>query len=197
MLMPSLTVIVPNSIGKPPAARTPSLVCSASLRSVMLQGVTSFHAEAIAICGLTQSSSVIPTARSIARAGALVIPSVTSRLRGLTSTGVPDSFWAMRRSYPNQTCGSRSISAPVRRGDQPRVTGEPDRAVDQRAAQLGAGILESGLPLLVVDGRLERGTNLPSQCAAHRGRQALLDPIAAVDRVVADPVAAFDRHVGP
>ena len=43
MLMPSLTVMVPNSIGNPPAARTPALACSASLRSVMLHGVTSFH----------------------------------------------------------------------------------------------------------------------------------------------------------
>ena len=91
MLMPSLTVMVPNSIGNPPAERTPSLTCSASLRSVMLHGVTSFHALAMAICGFTQSLSVMPTARSMARAGALVMPSVTSRLRGLMSTGVPGS----------------------------------------------------------------------------------------------------------
>ncbi len=86
--MPSLTVIVPNSRGNPPPSRTPTLTCSASLRSVMLHGVTSFHDEAMAICGLSQSSSVMPTARSIARDGALVIPSVTSRERGFTSTGV-------------------------------------------------------------------------------------------------------------
>jgi hypothetical protein len=91
MLMPSLTVMVPNSIGNPPAERTPSLANSASLRSVMLHGVTSFHALAMAICGFTQSASVMPTARSMARAGALVMPSVTSRLRGLMSTGVPGS----------------------------------------------------------------------------------------------------------
>ena len=40
----------------------------------------------MAICGFTQSSSVMPTARSIARAGAFWMPSVTSRLRGLMST---------------------------------------------------------------------------------------------------------------
>ena len=72
-------MIVPNSIGNPPAARTPASACSASLRSVMLHGVTSFHAEAMPICGLSQSSSVMPTARSIARAGAFWKPSVTSR----------------------------------------------------------------------------------------------------------------------
>ncbi len=81
------TVIVPNSIGKPPASRTPALTCSASTRSVMLQGVTSFHELAMPICGFSQSSSVIPTARSIARAPARWNPSVTSRDRGLTSMG--------------------------------------------------------------------------------------------------------------
>jgi TrkA domain protein len=90
--MPSLTVIVPNSSGNPPAPRTPTLACSASLRSVMLHGVTSFHDDAIATCGLDQSSSPIPTARNIARDGAFCIPSVTSRDLGLTSTGVPAAF---------------------------------------------------------------------------------------------------------
>ncbi len=92
--MPSLTVIVPNSRGKPPASRTPTLACSASLRSVMLHGVTSFHDEAMPICGLSQSSSVMPTARSIARDGAFCMPSVTSRERGLMSTGtsIGESF---------------------------------------------------------------------------------------------------------
>jgi len=104
MLIPSLTVMVPNSMANPPASRMPTLVCSANLRSVMLQGVTSFHAEAMAICGFTQSSSVIPIARNMARAGALVMPSVTSRLRGLMSTWVPGSFAAMLRSYPTSTC---------------------------------------------------------------------------------------------
>ena len=89
MLMPSLTVMVPNSIGKPPPARTPSLARSARRRNVMLQGVTSFQALAMPTCGFTKSASVMPIARSMARAGALVMPSVTSRLRGFTSTGVP------------------------------------------------------------------------------------------------------------
>ena len=70
--MPSDTVIVPNSSGKPPASRTPSLARSASLRSVRLQGVTSFHDDATPIWGLTQSSSPIPTARNMARAAGLL-----------------------------------------------------------------------------------------------------------------------------
>ena len=40
--------------------------------------MTSFHDDATPIWGLSQSSSVIPTARSMARAGARVGPSVTS-----------------------------------------------------------------------------------------------------------------------
>ena len=86
--MPSLTVIVPNSIGKPPESRTPRFTCSASARSVRLHGVISFHELATPIWGLSQSSSVIPTARSMARAGARRGKSVTSCDRGLTSTGV-------------------------------------------------------------------------------------------------------------
>ena len=78
MEMPSDTVMVPNSSGKPPAARTPSLDRSASLRSVRLHGVTSFQADAMPIWGLSQSSSVIPTARSIARDADFSMPVVTS-----------------------------------------------------------------------------------------------------------------------
>src|SRR3954452_5821091 len=80
--MPSLTAIVTNSIGYPPAARTPSLASLASRSRVMLQGVTSFHDDATPIWDLSQSSSVMPTARSIARAGARSNPSVTSNDRG-------------------------------------------------------------------------------------------------------------------
>ncbi len=94
MEMPSDTVMVPNSSGTPPAARTPFFVHSASRRSETLQGVTSFHAEAIPIWGLTQSSSPSPTARSMARAGARRNPSVTSRLRGLMSIGVASGMGA-------------------------------------------------------------------------------------------------------
>ena len=97
--MPSETAMVMNSIGKPPASRTPTFERLASRSSGMLQGVTSFHDDATATCDLPQSSSVMPMARSIARAGALLGPSVTSRLRGLMSTGV--SPWsAMRRRLP-------------------------------------------------------------------------------------------------
>ena len=72
--MPSLTAMVVNSMGNPPAARTPSLDRLASRSSGMLHGVTSFHDDATPTWGLSQSSSVMPIARSIARAGARSIP---------------------------------------------------------------------------------------------------------------------------
>ena len=78
MEIPSDTAIVTNSIGKPPASRTPSLERLASRSSGMLHGVTSFHDDATPTWGLDQSSSVMPMARSMARAGARVGPSVTS-----------------------------------------------------------------------------------------------------------------------
>ncbi len=79
MEMASLTAIVVNSRGNPPALRTPSLHFFASASSGKLHGVTSFQDEATPICAFEKSSSPMPTARNIARAGALLAPSVTSR----------------------------------------------------------------------------------------------------------------------
>ncbi len=70
MEMPSLTATVVNSMGNAPAARTPSLHRLASRSRGRLQGVTSFHDEHTPTCALSQSSSVMPMARSMARAGA-------------------------------------------------------------------------------------------------------------------------------
>src|SRR5919206_5088597 len=98
MEIPSETEMVPNSIGNPPAACTPSLLALASRSSDRLHGVISFHDEATPIWGLAKSSSVIPTARSIPRAAARSIPSVTSRLRGLRSATslIPHTLGAER-----------------------------------------------------------------------------------------------------
>src|SRR5690349_18172118 len=49
----------------------------------MLHGVISFQELATPICGLRQSSSPMPTARSMPRAGARSMPSVTMWLCGL------------------------------------------------------------------------------------------------------------------
>src|SRR5699024_12425789 len=69
----------------PPAACTPVLAASANRSSERLHGVISFHDDAIPTCGLSQSASPMPTARSIPRAGGRSYPSVTSRERGFRS----------------------------------------------------------------------------------------------------------------
>ena len=79
--------MVPNSSGKPSAPRTPTLAFFASRLSDRLHGVISFHDEATPICGLRQSSSPMPTARSMPRAAARSTPSVTIELCGLRCCG--------------------------------------------------------------------------------------------------------------
>src|SRR5215218_8118400 len=82
MAMASETAMVLNSSGTAPASRTPDLAASASLSRWMLQGVTSFQDEATPTWGRWKSSSVKPTARSMARAPARSRPAVTSVERG-------------------------------------------------------------------------------------------------------------------
>ena len=105
--MPSETEIVPNSSGKPPAACTPSLARLASRSRERLQGVISFHDDATPICGLSQSSSPMPTARSMARAGALASPSVTSRLRGFIGLWV--AVPVLVSTVVTTACGGRHV----------------------------------------------------------------------------------------
>src|SRR5487761_609605 len=81
--MPSETAIVTNSKGTPPESRTATLVRLARRSSGRLHGVTSFQLDATPIWGLVMSSSVRPMARSIERAGARLLPRVTSVLRGV------------------------------------------------------------------------------------------------------------------
>ena len=61
---------------------TPFFDAFAKRSSERLHGVISFHDDAIPICGFAKSSSFIPTARNIPRAGARSIPSVTKPERG-------------------------------------------------------------------------------------------------------------------
>ena len=74
MVMPSDTETVLNSIGVAPAARTPSLTAAASRRRCRLQGPISIQVLAIPTRGFRRSSSVNPTALSMARAGARWLP---------------------------------------------------------------------------------------------------------------------------
>ena len=91
IVTPSDTEIVLNSIGVPPAARMPSFTNSASRRWLKLQGIVSIHVVATPTIGLARSSSVNPTALSMARAAARSGPSVRAaewRLAGIGGTAV-------------------------------------------------------------------------------------------------------------
>jgi hypothetical protein len=83
---PSETEIVLNSIGVPPAARTPRFTSWASSRWLRLQGIVSIQVVATPIRGRARSSSLKPTPLSIARAGALSGPSVRAALFRLSGS---------------------------------------------------------------------------------------------------------------
>src|SRR3984893_14736253 len=87
MKMPSDTVMVLKSTLLPPAASIPAHASRASSPMCMLHGVRLPQVEATPICGLPKSSSPNPTARNMARAGACISPSTTTRecRRGSTS----------------------------------------------------------------------------------------------------------------
>ena len=81
IVMPSETAIVLNSIGVPPAARTPAFTDSASARRCTLHGVTSVHVFAMPTSGFSRSASEKPAPLSIARAGAREGPFLMLSLR--------------------------------------------------------------------------------------------------------------------
>ena len=62
MAMPSVTVMVVNSRGVPPAALTPFLAACAWRASAMLQGAASFQVVATPMKGWAISCSVMPIA---------------------------------------------------------------------------------------------------------------------------------------
>ena len=62
IVMPSLIAMVLNSIGVPPASRTPRFTCSASARSVKLHGMVSVQVFAMPTIGRAMSASVRPMA---------------------------------------------------------------------------------------------------------------------------------------
>jgi len=104
MLIPSDTATVLNSIGVPPASLIPALTAAATSRRWMLHGITSIQVFATPTKGRDRSSSLNPTALSMARAGALSGPSVRAeerclgsmvilRLRALSSRKVYFTWW--------------------------------------------------------------------------------------------------------
>ena len=76
---PSVTTMVLNSIGVPPASAIPRAACWARSRRCMLQGVTVEKLCTMAMSGFASAEESNPAAWSIARAGALAGPSTISR----------------------------------------------------------------------------------------------------------------------
>src|SRR4051794_18182170 len=120
--IPSETEMVPNSSGKPSAPRTPTFACFASRSSDRLQGVISFQLLATPICGLCQSSSPIPTARSMPRAAARSTPSVTTELWGLRCGRRSPSAVGLLTRKPYGDAGEPCIGAAATRASRGRST---------------------------------------------------------------------------
>ena len=85
IVTPSEIAIVLNSIGVPPAARTPRFTSSASSRWLRLHGIVSVQVVTTPMIGFARSSSVKPTAFSIDRAPARSGPSRIAALRLVTA----------------------------------------------------------------------------------------------------------------
>ena len=107
---PSLTAIVLNSMGVPPAARIPSLTCSASRRWFKLHGIVSIQVVATPTSGLARSSSVNPTALSMARAAARSGPSVRAAEWRLAGSVVRSYGWVADESDGSDSSDIRGRS---------------------------------------------------------------------------------------
>ncbi|CAM5260661.1 hypothetical protein RLIN73S_02494 [Rhodanobacter lindaniclasticus] len=81
MAMPSVTAMVLNSTGVPPAARMPAIAACASSRRLRLHGETSDQVCTTATSGFFSAASSMPVARSMARAGARSGPALIRSLR--------------------------------------------------------------------------------------------------------------------
>ena len=143
----------------------------------MLHGVTLPQVEATPICGLPKSASVKPTARSMARAGACVSPSITTRECARGSTG----FFIRRLE---RTSHAREPQRPGQRHDERRQQREPSR---------------TALPRLErhVDEHAGRGR----QAAAHAGERhvhahVVLRPADRGEVVVAEIPAKISTGLG-
>jgi hypothetical protein len=104
---PSLTAMVLNSMGVPPAALMPAFTRSARALWFQLQGMVSIQAWPTPMIGRSRSSRLKPMAWSIARAAARSGPwSITALLRGW-------SGWVMGRKdtgAPRPECRAARLS---------------------------------------------------------------------------------------
>ena len=99
MEMPSETATVLNSMGVPPAARTPSLTLAESRRRWKLHGITSIQVLAMPTSGRSRSSSVNPTALNMARDGARSGPWVMVRLCRFSGSAISVYSFPARQPF--------------------------------------------------------------------------------------------------
>ncbi len=95
MAMPSSTPMVLNRNGTPPASRTASLTIWPNLSRCTWPGMMSTYEFAMAMKGLSKSSSFTPVARSRLRCGARSIPFLIASermARPLKRSNVPSVF---------------------------------------------------------------------------------------------------------
>src|SRR5437867_5741471 len=181
MVMPSLIAMVLNSMGVPPASRTPRFTCSASRRRLKLHGMVSVQVLAMPTIGRARSASEKPIALKYERAGARSRPSrrVWLLWRGSSDMDADRSAAWSRGEARGTACPPRPPVLRGLRGGEPGRNA-PDRARAARAAP-GRG-----------EGRAsERVRADPiSRAARARGVAAAAGEAAAHDRMAAAPPGA-------
>src|SRR5437016_2417755 len=117
MVMPSLIAMVLNSMGVPPASRTPRFTCSARRRRLKLHGMVSVQVLAMPTIGRVRSASEKPIAFRYERAGARSRPSRRVRLlwRGSSDMAAHGSAVPPPREGPDacSSGGKSRLSAPA------------------------------------------------------------------------------------
>src|SRR6185437_2288131 len=113
--MPSVTAMVLNSTGVPPAAQMPSAASRASARKLRLHGLTSDQVCTTATSGFLIASSSMPVARNIARAGARSGPLLIRSLRIVVSSATDALAGEEHRLRRRIERGDHGVADVVRR----------------------------------------------------------------------------------
>src|SRR5215211_982373 len=128
IVIPSEIATVLNSIGVPPAARTPSLIGPASARRWKLHGMASIHVLATPMVGRRSASSSNPIPFMYARACARSGPSNTPAERGrgssvfVSSAAATGSSSVRRPLEPHPALKAGTRRAPLLAGRDLRAT---------------------------------------------------------------------------
>ncbi len=198
MVMPSLIAMVLNSMGVPPASRTPRFTCSASRRRLKLHGMVSVQVLAMPTIGRARSASEKPIALKYERAGARSRPSrrVWLLWRGSSDMGAHRSVAWSRGEARGAACPPRPPVLRGLRGGEPGRDA-PDRA---RAVRAAPGRGEGRAPERVRADPISRAARArgvaaaAGEAAAHDGMAAAPPGATRVERV---PAGAARAHTPP